>query len=269
MQCVSLLLLPVCLHAQQKSVWPSVTPEPGKVVVISHRGEHLRHPENTLAAFQAAIDAGADFFEMDVRTTSDGKFVLLHDATVNRMTSATGPVSDFRFEQIRALDVGAKFSPEFAGTKIPTMDEALDLAYGKINVYVDAKNADAKLLVDTIVRHGMQNHVVIYGDPFFLHDVQKLRPDLRVMPEASSVDVCKLLTKSLKPQVLAFDSGDFKDDVIQVAKAAKAMIYVDGMGAADEPKGWQQAIDKGANGIQTDRPAELADYLRAHHIASH
>src|SRR5947209_4506366 len=60
------------------------------VVVIAHRGEHLSHPENTIAAFQAAVDAGADFFELDVRTTSDGKFVLMHDSTVDRMTNGHG-----------------------------------------------------------------------------------------------------------------------------------------------------------------------------------
>ena len=53
--------------------------QPRQIVAISHRGEHLHHPENTLPAFQAAIDAGADYFELDVRTTSDGKLVLSHD----------------------------------------------------------------------------------------------------------------------------------------------------------------------------------------------
>jgi glycerophosphoryl diester phosphodiesterase len=57
-----------------------------RIVVIAHRGEHRAHPENTLPAFQAAIDAGADFFELDVRTTSDGRLVLMHDARVDRTT---------------------------------------------------------------------------------------------------------------------------------------------------------------------------------------
>src|SRR6202041_577186 len=85
--------------------------EDGKTIkVISHRGEHLHHPENTIPAFQAAIDAGADYFEADVRTTSDGKLVLMHDNKVDRTTGATGLVKDMTFDQIRALDAGAKFS---------------------------------------------------------------------------------------------------------------------------------------------------------------
>ena len=78
--------------------------EDKRVVVISHRGEHLRHVENTLSAFQAAIDAGADYFECDVRTTSNGRLVLMHDGTVDRTTNGKGRVSALNFAQIRALD---------------------------------------------------------------------------------------------------------------------------------------------------------------------
>jgi len=240
-----------------------------KIVVISHRGEHLHHPENTMPAFQAAIDAGADYFELDVRTTSDGKFVIMHDSTLDRTTNGTGEVHKHTFDEIRSLDAGAKFSPAFAGTKVPTLDEAFDLAHGKINVYVDTKYADPQQLVDTIVRHDMQDHVVIYGNPFFLYEVHRIRPALKVMPETISPDICKLFVRAMQPQVLAFDANDFKDGVIDCAKQANAQIYVDRLGDADNADAWQKAIDLGANGIQTNLPAELAAYLRAHNLATH
>ncbi len=240
-----------------------------KVVVISHRGEHLHHPENTMPAFQAAIDAGADYFELDVRTTSDGKFVIMHDGTLDRTTNGTGEVYKHTFDEIRSLDAGTKFSPAFAGTKVPTLDEAFDLAHGKINVYVDTKYADPQQLVDTIVKHDMQDHVVIYGNPFFLYEVHRIRPTLRVMPEAGTPDICKLFVRAMQPQVLAFDANDFKDGVIDCAKQANAQIYVDRLGDADNSDTWQKAIDLGANGIQTNLPAELAAYLRAHNMATH
>ena len=242
---------------------------PAKVVVISHRGDHLHHPENTMAAFQGAIDAGADYFELDVRTTSDGKFVIMHDETLDRTTNGTGEVHKHTFDEIRALDAGAKFSPAFAGTKVPTLDEAFDLAHGKINVYVDTKYADPQQLVDTIVKHDMQDHVVIYGSPFFLYDVHKIRPTLRVMPEAISPDILKYLDRAMQLQVIAFDASDFKDAAIDVAKQAHAQIFVDRLGDADTPEAWQKAIDQGANGIQTNLPAELATYLREHKLATH
>jgi len=253
-------------HAQ--NAWAPVDAN-GKIIVISHRGEHLHHPENTMAAFQAAIDAGADYFELDVRTTSDKKFVIMHDETLDRTTNGTGPVSKHTFDEIRALDAGAKFSPQFAGTKVPTLDEAFNLAHGKINVYVDTKNADPQQLVDTIVSHDMQDHVVIYGNPFFLYEVHKIRPTLRVMPEAISPDICKFLARAMSLQVIAFDANDFKDPVIACAKDANAKIYVDRLGDADNPETWQKAIDLGAAGIQTNLPAELATWLRSHKLATH
>jgi glycerophosphoryl diester phosphodiesterase len=248
---------------------PALQAAPKKIVVISHRGEHLKHPENTMAAFQAAIDAGADYFELDVRTTSDGKFVIMHDSTLDRTTNGTGEVHKHTFDEIRALDAGAKFSSAFVGTKVPTLDEAFDLAHGKINVYVDTKYADPQQLIDTIVRHDMQDHVVIYGNPFFLYEVHKIRPTLKVMPETISPDICKFLVRGMQPQVLAYDASDFKEGVIACAKQANAQIYVDRLGDADNPEAWQNAIDQGASGIQTNLPAELADYLRIHNMATH
>ncbi|RXS94661.1 glycerophosphodiester phosphodiesterase family protein [Silvibacterium dinghuense] len=240
-----------------------------KIIVISHRGEHLHHPENTLPAFQAAIDAGADFFECDVRTTSDGKLILMHDSSVDRTTNGTGKVNHLSFAQIRALDAGSKFSQAFAGTKVPTFDEALELAHGKIGIYVDTKDADPKLLIDTIYRHHMEDHVVIYGDPFFLHDVEKLQPALRVMPEAENAEVCGSLVAHLHPKVIAYDADDFKPEIIACAKNTGAKIYVDRLDEMDNPSVWQQALDLGADGIQTNKPAELVEYLRARGQATH
>src|SRR5215831_13028541 len=130
------------------------------VVAIAHRGEHLHHPENTMPAFQEAVRLGADYIEVDVRTTADGKLVLSHDGNVDRCTNGKGEVARMTFEELRALDAGIKMGPEFAGTRVPTFDEALDLARGKIGVYVDVKSASAKDLVEHIHSHGMTDHVV-------------------------------------------------------------------------------------------------------------
>jgi glycerophosphoryl diester phosphodiesterase len=234
-----------------------------QITVISHRGEHLAHPENTLPAFQAAIDAGADFFEIDVRTTADGRLVLMHDRTVDRTTNGTGLVRELTFDQIRALDAGAKFAPQFAGTKPPTFEEALNLAHGKIGVYVDSKDLTPADLVAALEKTDMADKVVIYGDAVFLKGVQSLRPALKVMPEADDAVTLKRLLGALNPTVIAFDAGDFKDDLIAVAKQAHADIYVDRLGSADREAGWQDAIGRGATGIQTDRPAQLVQYLRS------
>jgi glycerophosphoryl diester phosphodiesterase len=194
-----------------------------QVAVISHRGEHLAHPENTLPAFQAAIDAGADFFELDVRTTSDGRLVLMHDGKVDRTTNGTGQVRAMTFDQIRALDAGVKFGRQFAGTKVPSFDEALQLARGRIGVYVDSKDIAPADLAAALAKADMLNHaeVVIYGGADFLKHVQALSPTLKVMPEADDAAILGKLLAELKPRVVAFDARDFKDDVIAVARQAR------------------------------------------------
>jgi len=233
-----------------------------KVVAISHRGEHLRHPENTMPAFQEAIRAGADFIEVDVRTSSDGKLVLSHDATVNRCTNGEGPVAQMTFDQLEALDAGIKMGPEFAGTRIPTFDQVLDLARGKIGIYVDVKYASAKDLVSHIDEHGMTDHVVIYCGLALAKQIQALNPRLKVMPESSTVEHTQAIVDQLQPKVIAFSANDWKPEIIAVAKKGNARIYVDRMGLTDGPEGWQSAIDAGADGIQTDRPGPLVEYLK-------
>ena len=241
---------------------PAAYAQSRQVVAISHRGEHLHHPENTLLAFQAAIDAGADYFELDVRTTSDGKLVLSHDGSVSRRTNGQGDIGKMTFDEVRALDAGIKSGPEFAGTKVPTFDEALDLARGKSGIYVDVKSASAKDLVTHIEEHGMADHVVIYVGLSEGAEIQRLNPKLKIMPEAGSLENAKHLIERLHPQVMAFDARDFKPETIRAVKEANVQIYVDRLGPADNAASWQAAIDAGADGIQTDHPAELAKYLR-------
>jgi len=241
---------------------PAAQAQSRKVVVISHRGEHLHHPENTIPAFQEAIRVGADFFELDVQTTSDGKLVLSHDSQVDRRTNGKGEISKMTFDEVRALDAGIKSGPEFAGTKVPTFDEALEVARGKIGIYVDVKHASAKDIVSHIEAHDMVEHVVIYCGLQFAKEVQKLNPKLKVMPESSSEENVKRIIAELHPSVIAFGARDFTPEIIRLTKEGNAAIYVDRLGPADNPATWQAAIDAGADGIQTDHPEELAKYLR-------
>ncbi|MDQ6758744.1 MAG: glycerophosphodiester phosphodiesterase family protein [Acidobacteriota bacterium] len=227
-----------------------------RVAAIAHRGEHLHHPENTLPAYEAAIDAGADFIEVDVRTTSDHKLVMMHDRTVDSTTNGKGPVKDMTLAEIRALDAG--------GSRVPTFDEVLQLAQGRISIYVDSKDIAPADMVAAVEKYGMQDKIVVYGGYQYLKNVAALRPKIKIMPEAVSALLCKKTINDLHPPVIAFDARDFTDEIIAVAKSAGAQIYVDRFGSSDNPAGWQDAIDRGATGIQTNKPAELVDYLRAH-----
>ncbi len=97
--------------------------------VGGHRGDPDSAPENTLAAFEAAVAAGVDYVETDVQRTADGVLVLLHDDDLDRTTSGRGPVVEAASAEVRALDAGSWFAPAYAGQRIITVDEFLDWVY--------------------------------------------------------------------------------------------------------------------------------------------
>ena len=92
-----------------------------------HRGIPHRFPENTLEGFQAAIDAGVTWIEADVDICQDGTLLICHDSTLDRTTNGTGPVAHHTYEELKNLDAGSWFSPEFKGVHLPTLGELVDL----------------------------------------------------------------------------------------------------------------------------------------------
>jgi len=235
-----------------------VSAQPARVAVIAHRAEHRLHPENSLSGIRAAIDLGADFVELDVRTTLDGRLILMHDATVDRTTNGHGAVADLTFSRIRSLKLGRE--------QVPAFEEALDVAHGKIGVYVDAKSVSPAALVHALETHDMRETSLVYAPPAFLKSVLSLRPEIRVMPEARDVATLRTLLTELHPSVIAFDQRDFLDETIAVAQAAGAEIFLDRLGDQDNAQAWRDAVARGVTGIQTNKPAELVQFLRARNL---
>ena len=110
-----------------------------KTVVTAHRGDSKHAPENTLAAFEAAIDNGADVIELDVRETKDGVIIVTHDKNLKRTTGIDAYVEDLTFGEIRQFDAGSWFSEEFKGEQIPTLREAIELVDGRAKLNIELK----------------------------------------------------------------------------------------------------------------------------------
>ena len=96
--------------------------------VVGHRGASGYAPENTLAAFRRAVELGATFIETDLQLSRDARFIAIHDATLDRTTTARGPVQALTLAELRELDAGSWFGPAFAGERIPTLEEILEFA---------------------------------------------------------------------------------------------------------------------------------------------
>ena len=125
----------------------------GAVDVVGHRGASAYAPENTLASFALAKEMGADWFELDCTLTKDGEVIVIHDDKLDRTTDGTGEVSHYTLAELKRLDAGSKKAPEFAGERLPTLAEALDLAKQKrIGIYIEIKNgADDRALIKRIM----------------------------------------------------------------------------------------------------------------------
>ncbi|MGF1585614.1 MAG: glycerophosphodiester phosphodiesterase [Bacteroidales bacterium] len=118
--------------------------------LCAHRGAMTTHPENTIPAFIAAINAGAHMIEFDVALTRDNQIVVIHDATVDRTTDGTGKVADYSLAEIKKLDAGSWKSEEFKGTKIPTLEETL--AIMPLNIWINIHLKEGEILGAQVTR---------------------------------------------------------------------------------------------------------------------
>ena len=109
------------------------------VDITGHRGSKVRAPENTLSALRQAIAEGADYAEIDVQTTADGVVVLLHDADLMRVASVNRRLRDIDYRELKDIDVGSWFAPEFSSERIPTLQETIDVARGRIKLNIELK----------------------------------------------------------------------------------------------------------------------------------
>jgi glycerophosphoryl diester phosphodiesterase len=157
-------LKPGSPQADQRNAEQLTVAAAGAKQIIAHRGSSADRPENTLASTLRAIEAGATAVEVDVRTTRDGHLVLSHDATLDRTTDGTGPISEKTLEQIRRLDAGSWFDKRYAAERMPTLDEVLAVCRGKIDVLLDLKETGddyAGRVADVVKKHGEPSRTIV------------------------------------------------------------------------------------------------------------
>jgi glycerophosphoryl diester phosphodiesterase len=152
------------------------------LIAVGHRGAAAYAPENTIPSIEEALRLGAKAVELDVRLTADGIPVVLHDATVDRTTDGRGPVAAYSLHDLQRLDAGSWMDTRFAGTRIPTLEEALEVIGQGARPVIELKmEIPTELLLGALRRYDLQDKaLVISFEDFWLAPYRRASRDLAI-----------------------------------------------------------------------------------------
>lgn len=242
---------------------------PHGVLVIAHRGDSQVAPENTLAAFRSALTTGAHYIELDARMSADGTLYCLHDKTLDRTSDARAMLKREKIllrrtpdAVVNRLDAGAWFDPRFAGERLPTLAEALDVIQAGSYTLLERKDGPAEAYVKLLRAKRLVGRLVVQSfDWDFLSQMHRLEP---------SQPLGALGEKEMTPEKLAAIGATgaavvvWRHDHLTAPMVAdlhrrgyKVWAYT-----SNDPAEWQHLGDIQVDGIITDCPGQLARYLR-------
>jgi len=230
--------------------------------IIGHRGVPSETPRNTLAGMRRAIELGLDYVEVDLRTTSDGRIVDIHNSTVDDTTDGTGEVSSMTCAEIRKLDAGSWFGPEFRGERVPLFAEELALAKGRIKLYLDMKAVDSLQVLWLLEQFDMVEDAVCFSGVEDLAAMQAANPRVQVMPHLSQAADMAGLADRLHPQYVERGGGPLDQAAIDAAHAHGARYFLDIQGEGDNERNILACLRARVDAVQTDHPRLVLDVLR-------
>lgn len=239
------------------------------VFVQAHRGFSSDYPEQTLLAFERAIEAGADRLEMDLAITKDNVIVMMHDRTIDRTTSGSGPVDAYTLEELQQFDAGIWKDERFAGERVPTLEEVLELADGRavLNLEIKSRGRSSSWVqrvidqsVDEVLAHEALDRVV-----FSSFDHQALLAVRERAPEAKLLLIDWEQPGRFDPLDIVINQGFFAwspaaeyatEERIRKAKEAGINVHV---GANyDRIHEW---VEWGVDGVSANNTAVLVEFL--------
>jgi glycerophosphoryl diester phosphodiesterase len=230
--------------------------------ITAHRGASVAAPENSMAAFRAALAAGATYVELDVQHTGDRRIVVLHDADLMRMGADPRRVAELTAAEIGAIDIGRKYDTRFAGETPPTLEQVIDLVRGRMRLNIELKynvpDPDlAPAVIELLRRKNFLDQVVITSlDYAALQQVESIAPGLRTghIITASVGNVLRT-----EADFLSLNSAQATPSLVRRAHRAGKEVHV---WTVNEPEVMLRMIERGVDNIITDDPALLARVLR-------
>jgi glycerophosphoryl diester phosphodiesterase len=232
-----------------------------QVAVTAHRGSSVAAPENTLSAVTQAIVDGADYAEIDVQLSADSAVIVIHDIDLRRIAGTPRLVSEMTLAELQEVDAGSWFSPEFASERLPTLQEVVDLARGRIKLNIELKVTGSpqglvERVVDVIERNGFAEECVITSlEEAAVRAVKQQAPDLRVGfilataigdPTRMPVDLLAVSTQFLSAGL--------------IRRAHRRGMEVHVWTVNTRERMWD-VIERGVDNIMTDYPPRLREVL--------
>ncbi len=233
------------------------------VIITAHRGASNLAPENTMASIVKAMELGAQYSELDVQETADGKIILLHDDTLERTTDQEGNIWDKTFSELKEVDAGTWFSEEFKGEPIPTLKAIMDTVRGKMKLNIELKiSGHEKQLTERVVamveeENFIQHCILTSFDFGAVKKVKQLNEKIRVgyifseMPEDEDVFTANV-------DLLSANKKLVDKEFVQKAHANNKEVHV---WTVNEPEDMRRLIALGVDNIITNYPNVLKEVL--------
>lgn len=241
-----------------------------KFIIIGHRGASAYAPENSLSAFKLAYEMGAEMIELDVLLSKDGVPVVIHDETLDRTSNGSGPVADHSLEELKKLDAGSWFSEKYAGEPIPTLEEVLAWAKGKISVNIEIKTEAVtdqaaggieQKSLELVEKFGMSEYVIFSSfDYRAIAHLNELNPE---MPKAILFEKSQGKGKGPTAHLTEYDIQGFNcsyrqisEEWMQQARDNSLPVLIYTVNDADRMRSlWSM----GVSGIFSDKPDVLKE----------
>ncbi|QES89846.1 glycerophosphodiester phosphodiesterase family protein [Rhizosphaericola mali] len=263
-------------------------PNSTKVLVVAHRGDWRNAPENSVQALKNCIEMGVDLMEIDLKMTKDSILVLMHDNTINRTMEGNGPISDYTLAELQSMTLkGGNGCP--TKHKIPTFKEIMLVAKGKICINIDKCYPFYHEVYKILKETNTLDQVIINSEKTYQDNQIKYGKFLDSIPFKPVVSLDNLSHKdindyiSIHPKVMELvfsKDSSFYLHHSEIFRKAGIKIFMNAMWSSlsadhtddqavelnDPTNSWQWLIKHGATIIQTDRPKQLLQYLRQHHL---
>jgi glycerophosphoryl diester phosphodiesterase len=229
--------------------------------VVAHRGASGHAPENTFAAFERAVQLGATFIETDLQLTRDGRFVAIHDSTVERTTNGSGAVHDFTLEELRRVDAGLWFDREFMGERVPTLEEILEFSRkSDVVFYLELKydwawGMDHALAAALRKSENTARTIILSFNPSMLAPLRRLDPSIMtgMLVEESGREIVKEAI-DIGARQLCLRSDRVTQELVEQAHREDLQVVT---WTVNDKEQMHAMISAEVEGIMTDFPDRL------------